>query len=89
MSGFKTEYEEYFKKEVKEGDEFLSYYDQVDIVDFTYNNTLELFTYPCPCGDIFTISLDDLKSGETIARCNSCSLLVYVVYSEKDLLKYN
>ena len=81
MAGFKTEYEEYFKREVKDGDEFLSYYDQID--------TLELFTYPCMCGDIFTISLDDLKSGETIARCNSCSLLVYVVYSEKDLAKYN
>lgn len=89
MSEFKSMYEEYFKNEVKNGDDFLSYYDQVDIVDFTYNSTLELFTYPCPCGDIFTISLDDLKFGETIARCNSCSLLVNVIYTEKDLMKYN
>ena len=89
MTGFKIEYEEYFKKEVKDGDEFLSYYDQIDIVDFKFNKDLELFTYPCPCGDIFTITLDDLNSGETIARCNSCSLLVHVIYSQKDLIKYN
>lgn len=89
MSEFKSEYEAYFKSEIKNGDDFLSYYDSVDIVDFTYNREMEFFSYPCPCGDIFTITLEDLKAGETIARCNSCSLLVYVIYSEKDLLKYS
>jgi len=86
MSSFKIEYEEYFKSELKDGDEFLSYYDQIDIVDFEFNKELGLFTYPCPCGDLFMISLDELRSGETIARCNSCSLLVFVVYDEKDLV---
>lgn len=89
MPGFKAEYEAYFNAEVKSGDDFLSYYDQIDIVDFAYDRDLELFTYPCPCGDLFMISLDDLRNGETIARCNSCSLLVFVVYGEKDVLKYS
>ena len=88
MSGFKSGYEEYFKNQIKDEDDFMSYYDQIDIVDFTYNSILELFVYPCPCGDTFTIGLEDLKNGETIARCNSCSLLVNVIYTEKDLLKY-
>lgn len=88
MSLFKFEYEDYFKKEMKDGDDFLSYYDKIDIVDFTYVPQLEMFTYPCPCGDTFTITLDDLRAGETIARCNSCSLLVHVVYSESDIAKY-
>lgn len=88
MPEFKFEYEAYFKSEMKSGDEFLAFYDQIDIVDFTYSRELELFTYPCPCGDVFTISLDDLRTGETIARCNSCSLLVQVVYSEGDVAKY-
>jgi diphthamide biosynthesis protein 3 len=89
MAVFKSEYSEYFKNQSKDENDFLSYYDQVDIVDFTYNSTLEIFIYPCPCGDSFTIGLDDLKNGETIARCNSCSLLVNVIYTEKDLQKYN
>lgn len=88
MSEFKAEYEAYFKSEIKNDDTFLSYYDQIDIVDFTYEKENQVFTYPCPCGDLFMISLDDLQSGETIARCNSCSLLVHVVYSKKDLEKY-
>ena len=88
MSEFKAEYEAYFKSEIKDGDEFLSYYDQIDIVDFVYDKENALFTYPCPCGDQFTISLEDLECGETTARCNSCSLLLHVIYSEKDLIKY-
>lgn len=88
MAEFKFEYEAYFKSEIKNGDDFLSFYDQIDIVDFTFEKELEIFTYPCPCGDVFIISLDDLRTGETIARCNSCSLLVNVIYSEKDLKKY-
>lgn len=89
MSLFKFEYEDYFKKEIKAGDSFLSYYDKIDIVEFEYSPELEMFSYPCPCGDKFTITLDDLKAGETIARCNSCSLLVQIIYSEDDLTNYS
>jgi len=88
MTSFKFIYEDYFKKEIKDGDSFLSYYDKIDIVEFTYVKDLEMFTFPCPCGDVFTITLDDLRAGETIARCNSCSLLVQVIYSQDDLRVY-
>ena len=37
------------------------------------------FYYPCPCGDRFFVSLEDLLSGEDIARCPSCSLIIRVV----------
>lgn len=88
MTNFKIEYEKYFKKELKDGDTFLSYYDHMDIVDFTYNKENKLFTYPCPCGDVFIIGVEDLLNGETIARCDSCSLLVFVVYCKEDIIKY-
>ena len=88
MTSFKIEYEQYFKKEVKNGDSFLSFYDHIDIVEFDFNRDLQIFTYPCPCGDLFVISLDDLLNEETVARCDSCSLLVFVVYQKDEIMKY-
>ena len=63
-------------------------YDEIDIVDFTYHPSLSTFTYPCPCGDLFIITLLDLKNGEIIARCPSCSLTVRVIYEQKDIMRY-
>lgn len=84
MVEFQADYDKYFKS--RDSDDFNSYYDEVDIVDFKYENGI--FTYPCPCGDLFSIALEDLKNGECIARCYSCSLIVFVVYDSKDLDKY-
>ena len=32
------------------------YHDEVEIEDFQYDIDSETFTYPCPCGDTFSIS---------------------------------
>jgi hypothetical protein len=32
-------------------------YDEVEIEDMEWNEELEAFTYSCPCGDLFQISL--------------------------------
>lgn len=32
------------------------FHDEIEIEDFEYDEDTELFTYPCPCGDLFTIS---------------------------------
>ena len=29
---------------------------------------LRVYTYPCPCGDKFSISIDELADGEEIAK---------------------
>ncbi|KAK1554758.1 hypothetical protein Q3G72_016901 [Acer saccharum] len=34
------------------------------------------YTYPCPCSDLFQITKDDLRLGEEIACCPSCSLYI-------------
>lgn len=60
-------------------------YDEIEIEDFTYDPLLEIFQYPCPCGDKFAISLDDLRDGEDIAVCPSCSLMVRVIFEAEDL----
>ncbi|KAK8522350.1 hypothetical protein V6N12_056061 [Hibiscus sabdariffa] len=51
-------------------------YDDVEIEDMQWNEELQAYTYPCPCGDLFQITKEDLKLGEEIARCPSCSLYI-------------
>lgn len=59
-------------------------YDEVEIEDMTWNDKLQAYTYPCPCGDLFQITLEELRAGEEIARCPSCSLYITVVYDPED-----
>lgn len=58
----------------------LSIYDEIEIEDMTYDENLEIYHYPCPCGDRFEIGIADLRDGEEIAVCPSCSLMVMVVF---------
>lgn len=59
-------------------------YDDVDLEDMTWSDDLSAYTYECPCGDLFQISPSDLRAGEDIARCPSCTLVVRVVYDPDD-----
>lgn len=55
-------------------------YDEVEVEDMAWDAQLRAWTYQCPCGDLFSITPEELEQGETIARCPSCSLFVEVVY---------
>ena len=59
-------------------------YDEVEIEDMEWSDELQAFTYQCPCGDLFQITLEELRAGEDVARCPSCSLFVRVVYNPED-----
>lgn len=62
-------------------DEEISVYDEVEIEDMTFDATLQIYHYPCPCGDKFEIALADLRDSSTdIAVCPSCSLMIRVIY---------
>ena len=61
-------------------DEQISIYDEVEIEDMTYDETLQIYHYPCPCGDRFEIALYDLMDGEDIGVCPSCSLMIRVIF---------
>lgn len=51
----------------------------------TFDPTTQLYHYPCPCGDRFEINIEDLRDGEEIAVCPSCSLMIRVIFETSDL----
>jgi len=63
----------------------MSVYDEIEIEDMTFDSTLQIYYYPCPCGDRFEIAIDDLRDGEEIAVCPSCSLTIRVIFEPEDL----
>lgn len=56
------------------------YHDEVEIEDFEYDEEKEAYYYPCPCGDYFEITKEELMAGEETATCPSCSLIVKVIF---------
>ncbi|KAJ2105779.1 Diphthamide biosynthesis protein 3, partial [Coemansia sp. RSA 922] len=53
--------------------------------DMEYDEDSFTYFYPCPCGDRFEITLDELKDGDDVAKCPSCSLLIRIIYDPDDL----
>ncbi|KAJ4395326.1 Diphthamide biosynthesis protein 3 [Didymella pomorum] len=68
-------------------DEDLNLYDEIEIEDCFYDETLQIYHHPCPCGDRFEISIYDMRDGEDIARCPSCSLMIRIIFDQSDLPK--
>lgn len=56
----------------------MDYYDEIEIEEML--STDDYYYYPCPCGDIFKITKEDIENGEEIARCDSCALIIKVIY---------
>ncbi|EFA81660.1 diphthamide biosynthesis protein 3 [Heterostelium album PN500] len=63
-----------------------SFYDEIEIEDMDFDEDERVFYYPCPCGDRFKITEEEILAGEEIAKCPSCSLLLKVVYSPEDFI---
>lgn len=68
------------EKRHKMADEGLNIYDEIEIEDMTFDPAMQIYTFPCPCGDRFEICIDDLRDGEEIAVCPSCSLMIRVIF---------
>ena len=63
-------------------DEELNLYDEIEIEDCFYDETLQIYHHPCPCGDRFEISVYDMRDGDDIARCPSCSLMIRIIFDQ-------
>ncbi|KAL1501197.1 hypothetical protein ABEB36_006571 [Hypothenemus hampei] len=59
------------------------FHDEIEIEDFEYDAEEEIYHYPCPCGDRFEISKEELLKGEEVATCPTCSLIVKVIYDKE------
>lgn len=68
-------------------DEGISIYDEVEIEDMTFDEAMGVYQFPCPCGDKFQITLEDLLDEQDIAVCPSCSLMIRVIFDLHDLPK--
>ncbi|RYP21534.1 hypothetical protein DL765_002170 [Monosporascus sp. GIB2] len=69
-------------------EEEIAVYDEVEIEDMDFDETLQIYEYPCPCGDKFQIALADLQDeSNDIAVCPSCSLMIRVIYDQENLWK--
>lgn len=63
-----------------------NFYDEVELEDMAYDEDRDLFHYPCPCGDRFEITRQQLKDAEDVAKCPSCSLIIRVVFDPVRML---
>jgi hypothetical protein len=45
------------------------FHDEVEIEDFEFDEETSIYTYPCPCGDKFEITLAALKVCACVLRC--------------------
>ncbi|KAK0502256.1 zf-CSL-domain-containing protein [Armillaria luteobubalina] len=61
-----------------------AYYDEIEIEDMVWDTEKRVYHYPCPCGDRFEISRQQLANYEDIATCPSCSLIIRVIYDPLD-----
>ncbi|KAH7872972.1 uncharacterized protein C8R40DRAFT_1161916 [Lentinula edodes] len=61
-----------------------AYYDEVEIEDMVWDPSRKVYHYPCPCGDRFEITRQQLRDCEDIATCPSCSLIIRVIYDPLD-----
>ena len=68
-------------------DEGISIYDEVEIEDMTFDEAMGVYQFPCPCGDKFQITLEDLLEEQDIAVCPSCSLMIRVIYDKVNFEK--
>ncbi|CAJ0957436.1 unnamed protein product, partial [Mesorhabditis belari] len=64
------------------------FHDEVEIEDFEFDEEAEIYHFPCPCGDRFEITKEALESGEDVATCPSCSLIVRVIYEPDMFMKF-
>lgn len=42
----------------------MTLHDEIEIEDMDWSDDLQAFTYQCPCGDLFQITMEELAAGE-------------------------
>eukprot|EP00008_Paramoeba_atlantica_P012248 CAMPEP_0201475608 /NCGR_PEP_ID=MMETSP0151_2-20130828/995_1 /ASSEMBLY_ACC=CAM_ASM_000257 /TAXON_ID=200890 /ORGANISM="Paramoeba atlantica, Strain 621/1 / CCAP 1560/9" /LENGTH=99 /DNA_ID=CAMNT_0047855739 /DNA_START=77 /DNA_END=376 /DNA_ORIENTATION=- len=61
------------------------FYAEIEIENMDFEEQTNTYYYPCPCGDRFQITADQLMEGEVIANCPSCTLFIRVLYELEEV----
>ncbi|KAG5502044.1 hypothetical protein JKF63_04321 [Porcisia hertigi] len=58
------------------------HYEEVQLADMTLEDGV--LRFPCPCGDLFELSLEDFIAGKDVAQCPTCSLTIKVLFTKEE-----
>jgi diphthamide biosynthesis protein 3 len=54
-----------------------AHYESVNVLEMELEG--DILTYPCPCGDIFELTVEAFLGGNNVAQCPTCSLTIQVI----------
>lgn len=58
------------------------HYEEVQLSEMTLEDGV--LRFPCPCGDLFELLLEDFIAGNDVAQCPTCSLTVKVLFTKEE-----
>ncbi|KEG12567.1 diphthamide biosynthesis protein 3 [Trypanosoma grayi] len=58
------------------------HYEEVALSEMSVDGNL--LRYPCPCGDLFELPLEEFAGGADVAQCPTCSLTLRIICSEAE-----
>lgn len=53
------------------------HYEEVSLEEMIVEDGV--MTFPCPCGDLFELTVEEFSAGAEVARCPTCSLTIRVL----------
>ncbi|KAG5502320.1 hypothetical protein GH5_05295 [Leishmania sp. Ghana 2012 LV757] len=58
------------------------HYEEVQLSEMTLEDGM--LRFPCPCGDLFELLLQDFIAGSDVAQCPTCSLTIKVIFTKDE-----
>ncbi|CAJ1027437.1 CSL zinc finger containing protein, putative [Leishmania lindenbergi] len=58
------------------------HYEEVQLSEMTLEDGV--LRFPCPCGDLFELLLEDFFAGNDVAQCPTCSLTIKVLFTKEE-----
>ncbi|KAG5499716.1 hypothetical protein JIQ42_05197 [Leishmania sp. Namibia] len=58
------------------------HYEEVQLSEMTLEDGM--LRFPCPCGDLFELLLQDFIAGRDVAQCPTCSLTIKVLFTKDE-----
>ena len=63
----------------------MSHYDEIEIEDMDWNEELNAFTYSCPCGDLFQITMVRRRCLGIYSQLAAC-IVIHLLHMRSETL---